>query len=693
MLHAITRRLWLRAFPVALLSVAGLAAAPARGEINDQAGMFSQSALQSAGASLQQIQQTDGIPVLIEAYKEIPGDRKSEYSPANRDEFFAKWAQERFAAGGSQGVYVLICRSPGAVRVLTGSAAVTAMGADHSGEFRDVLLKNFKAKKFDQGLTEMVRKVELAAHASAAPAGQVPQNQVPDNAPAAGQPNNPGGVAGAPDIVVDSAGLFTANGKSAGAAIIQRIKQRTNLDVMVETFATLPSDVQSEYNQQTRLGILSTWAAQRYTANNVHGIYILVTRQPVNVTVRNGPETQGRMGSTRDTDVADIFGNDIRQGQPDQGLSDALHLIDSALDTGNTSGQQPYTPPFGQSNGQQTGQQWRPGPDPWPPSGIDGVVDLGQFFQVGTTNSVDGTATQIKQRCGRDVLIETRNDIPQSMLAQYNPQNVKAFTMQWAHQRYDLNHVHGVYVLFCRQTGWGWVLMGNDSYKVLGSDNAKSIASELQTYFRQGQFDQGVLVMMQNLDRAMGNTPVNANDDAQAIDVGNDDSKSAAPVNTPAANPVAPGAPAPAVVSPAAGNGVHDNAAFFSESGKSTASAMIDRIQAHSHLAILIETFPVVPLNEQEHYAKQSHKDFFNGWAEQRAQEDGNTGIYVLVCKDPKQLVVRLGSAAISALHGDKTADLRGVIVAKFKQSHYDDGLMDMLKDVEVDLHTSAKGS
>ena len=166
------------------------------------------------------------------------------------------------------------------------------------------------------------------------------------------------------------------------------------------------------------------------------------------------------------------------------------------------------------------------------------MVDLGQFFQVGTTNSVDGTATQIKQRCGRDVLIETRNDIPQSMLAQYSPQNVKAFTMQWAHQRYDLNHVHGVYVLFCRQTGWGWVLMGNDSYKVLGADNAKSIASELQGYFRQGQFDQGVLVMMQNLDRAVGNTPVNADDDARAIDVGNDDS-SPAPANPPAANPLA----------------------------------------------------------------------------------------------------------------------------------------------------------
>lgn len=702
MLHAITRRLSLRSFPLVLLAVIGVAAAPAAATVNDQAAMFSASALQSADTTLQQIQQTYGIPVLIEAYKEIPSDRKSEYSPAKRDEFFTKWTQERFAAGGSQGVYVLICRNPGTIRIVTAAAAASAMGGDHSGEFREILLKDFKSKKFDQGLTEMVAKVEITARsgapATAAP-GQTPQNQMPQNPAQGDQPvNNLNGApaAGGPDTVVDTIGLFSANGKNAGLSLIQNIKQRTNVDVMVETFATLPPDIQSQYNEQNRLQLLSNWSSQRYAANNLHGVYMLICREPSNVYVRSGPEVQGRMNSTSDTDIATLMGNDLRAGQPDQGLSSSLGLIDSTLGAGNVpvGTQQPYgQPPVQPVNQQYQPGQYPPGPDPWPASGIDGVVDLGKFFQVGTTNSVDGTATQIKQRNGRDVLIETRNDIPQSMLAQYSPQNVKVFTAQWAHQRYDLNHVHGVYVLFCRQTGWGWVLVGNDSLKVLGSDNAKSIAAELQNYFRAGQFDQGALVMMQNLDRALGDTPVNAADDSQAVDIGNDNPSPTA-ANTPengVAQPNPVGAPTPAIMSPASGSGVHDNGSFFSVSGKATADAMIERIQQHSGFPILVETFAVVSADKQQQFASQQRKEFFENWAKERANEDGGQGIYVLVCKSPAHIEVQLGSAAKTALHGDKTDNLLDAMVTRFRKKHYDEGLMDLLKDVEVDLHAPSK--
>jgi uncharacterized membrane protein YgcG len=689
-----------------LLAAIGLAAAPAAATVNDQAAMFSASARQSADATLQQIQQSYGIPVLIEAYKEIPSDRKSEYSSAKRDEFFAKWTQERFVAGGSQGVYVLICRNPGTIRVVTAASAASAMGGDHSGEFREILLKNFKSKKFDQGLTEMVAKVEVVsrsgAPAAAAPPGQIPQNQIPQNPAQGDQPvNNLSGApgVGGPDTIVDSIGLFSAKGKNAGLSIIQNIKQRTNVDVMVETFATLPPDIQSQYNEQNRLQLLSNWSSQRYAANNLHGVYMLICREPSNVYVRSGPEVQGRMNSTSDTDIATLMGNDLRAGQPDQGLSASLGLIDSTLGASNVpvGTQQPY----GQSPVQPVNQQYQPGqypagPDPWPASDIDGVVDLGKFFQAGTSNSVDASATQIKQRNGRDILIETRSDIPPSMLAQYSPQNVKAFTAQWAHKRYDLNHVHGVYVLFCRQTGWGWVLVGNDSLKVLGSDNARNIAAELQNYFRAGQFDQGVLVMMQNLDRALGDTPVNAADDSQAVDIGNDNPSPAAgntaensPVAAAQPNPAAE--PTPAIMSPASGTGVHDNGSFFSASGKATADAMIERIQQHSRFPILVETFAVVPADMQEQFAKQARKEFFQDWAKDRANEDGGQGIYVLVCKSPAHIEVQLGSAAKTALHGDKTDNLLDAMVTRFRKKHYDEGLMDLLKDVEIDLHAPSK--
>lgn len=689
---------------VALAMFAGGPVVRAAG-VNDDANLFGDAAIKTADATIQELQEHYNVPVTVEVYKEIPADQKGQYSPDKKDEFFNTWTAQRFAASGSQGVFVLICRDPATIKVVSGGQAATAMGGDHSGELREILRRNFHAKKYDEGLTEMLRKTELALRAgpgaAAGQPGNEPNNLTPGGAPAMGQPNGTGndqtpGVAvpgqpaapGAPDTVADSMGLFSPDAKYAAGAVIDRVKQHNDADLMVETFAEMPQVLAAQYNPQTRLRVLSAWAVSRYQTNGVHGVYIMVCKGTGDVTVRSGDEAAAKMGSVRDTDIATTIGNDIRAGKNDQGLLDAVRLVEWALDNGNNPNAPPPPVPLnrqamGQPTGQQAGQQtWAPGPDPWGPVSSSGVIDYGQFFSRQAQNSGDTTVGQIQQRSGRDVLVETRNDIPPSMMGQYNPQAGRQFMYQWAVQRYQLNHTRGVYVLICRQARLGEVLVGQDTQAVLGKDNAQHIAHLMGGYFKAGQFDQGLAALMQNLSAKLIGGPKGGTDlDAQPVEMVADEDKDVAENGqaAPAGEPVAGGAQE----QPTMTTGVDDMGGFFNVITRTGADAMIKHIA--SHTPVLVETYAEVPA-ELTAQAQQEGKAFVANWARQRAAAVGGEGIYVLVCKNPRQLAVQLGSKAITALHGDKTSELRETLVSKFKENDYDQGLLEMLKDVEADI-------
>ena len=133
----------------------------ARVEVKDEAGFFSPEAVKKAIHEIVAIDQRYAKELVVETFKEIPADRKKDYSPDKRKEFFYKWAQERARANKVNGVYVLICKDPPHLQVEVGNETQKkAFTIKDRDKMAQMLLKQFREKKFDDGLAEAVKFFE-----------------------------------------------------------------------------------------------------------------------------------------------------------------------------------------------------------------------------------------------------------------------------------------------------------------------------------------------------------------------------------------------------------------------------------------------------------------------------------------------------------------------------------------------------
>ena len=147
-------------------AVALLAATPAVAltpQVKDEAKFFSAEAVQKADRLIREIKDRHGKDLLIETFPTVPDDRAEKVKHMDRSErgrFFEEWARERARQEGVNGVYVLICKEPGHVQVEVGNETrQRAFTVEDRDRLRDILVKAFKAKEYDQGLLDGVEYV------------------------------------------------------------------------------------------------------------------------------------------------------------------------------------------------------------------------------------------------------------------------------------------------------------------------------------------------------------------------------------------------------------------------------------------------------------------------------------------------------------------------------------------------------
>src|SRR5207244_712165 len=115
---------------LAALLAGGLIAAPAYGEsrqktapgtlrIFDEAKMFSSGAEQAAESRMRSVRFDHGLTLTIDTHPSLPPERKAALDKATDDavkaEIFDEWARMLNTGDKAKGIYVLICKSPGAV--------------------------------------------------------------------------------------------------------------------------------------------------------------------------------------------------------------------------------------------------------------------------------------------------------------------------------------------------------------------------------------------------------------------------------------------------------------------------------------------------------------------------------------------------------------------------------------------------
>src|SRR5690348_8619327 len=79
--------------------------------------------------------------------------------------------------------------------------------------------------------------------------------------------------------VHDQAGLFSATAVRQADQTINQIYARFHKDVLVETFATIPSASKSQY-EQDREAFFNSFLQQRARDARVNGVYMLLMKEP-----------------------------------------------------------------------------------------------------------------------------------------------------------------------------------------------------------------------------------------------------------------------------------------------------------------------------------------------------------------------------------------------------------------------------
>ncbi len=121
--------------------------------IHDGAAIFTPETLKAADGIVADIHRRFEMEIVIESFKEIPAEKKGQYSPDKSAEFFESWARERANNRKVRGIYMLICMNPRNAQVgIDRAASRRAFTPDNRRQLMEVMREKFKKSEFDAGL-------------------------------------------------------------------------------------------------------------------------------------------------------------------------------------------------------------------------------------------------------------------------------------------------------------------------------------------------------------------------------------------------------------------------------------------------------------------------------------------------------------------------------------------------------------
>jgi uncharacterized protein len=146
----------------------GVASAVFPPPVKDEGKFFSPEALEKANKKIRQLYTDFGCDVVVETVPAIPADLEAKYKELGRDKFFLEWARKRAGELGVNGVYILVCKSPGRVEVgISGPTGKRRFAGGDRERIVNKMLGPFRDKKFDEGLTAALDFIETTLKAAA----------------------------------------------------------------------------------------------------------------------------------------------------------------------------------------------------------------------------------------------------------------------------------------------------------------------------------------------------------------------------------------------------------------------------------------------------------------------------------------------------------------------------------------------
>jgi hypothetical protein len=133
--------------------------------VRDEAAYFKPQTVQKANEEIKDLQRELHKDLLIETFKTVPADKVKAVrgmGRAAREDFFARWAEERARAEGVDGVYVLMCKSPPFTQVSLGPETDDQLFPDGDRQrLADLLANHWSSRRYDQDLLDAIGFVRI----------------------------------------------------------------------------------------------------------------------------------------------------------------------------------------------------------------------------------------------------------------------------------------------------------------------------------------------------------------------------------------------------------------------------------------------------------------------------------------------------------------------------------------------------
>ena len=139
---------------------------------------------------------------------------------------------------------------------------------------------------------------------------------------------------------------------------------------------------------------------------------------------------------------------------------------------------------------------------------------------------------------------------------------------------------------------------------------------------------------------------------------------------------------------------VRDEGKFFSPEALKKADEQIREIYRKHNLDVLVETYKTAPGEDVEKLKAMDDKgraEFFLKYAKDRTRDRVVNGIYVIITREPRHLLVGITGRGEKAFSRDFRAKAEQGMIAEFRKGRFDDGLHALVKMAEEHLSKSAK--
>ncbi|HYV38068.1 MAG TPA: TPM domain-containing protein [Gemmataceae bacterium] len=134
---------------------------------------------------------------------------------------------------------------------------------------------------------------------------------------------------------------------------------------------------------------------------------------------------------------------------------------------------------------------------------------------------------------------------------------------------------------------------------------------------------------------------------------------------------------------------IRDDGKFFSAAAIKKADEHIRDIYRKYQRDVLIETIATVPQADMEKIKAMDAKGkaaYFLKWAKDRSGERVVNGIYVLICKEPRHLLVGINENEPRKFTPEIRAAVEDAFRKEFKEERYDSGLEMAIRVIEEKL-------